>query len=98
MKLILSLCVVALLALASANQTFATAISPLRDKHSQPNSSTLIKIAASNCAAKANSLAASYSNAQILSVKKSGNSCVIVIRVNGKNGNPPRVITKTVSG
>ncbi len=54
--------------------------------------------AASNCAATANSIAASYGNAQILSVEKSGNSCVIVIRVEGSNGKPPRIIRKTVSG
>ncbi|MCP4073514.1 MAG: hypothetical protein GY742_17515 [Hyphomicrobiales bacterium] len=55
-------------------------------------------LAAGNCAAKANSLVSSYSNAQILSVTQDGNSCTIVIKVNGNNGEPPRIIRKKVSG
>jgi len=60
--------------------------------------SPLILIANDNCAAKADALAASYSNAQILSVEERGSSCIIVIRVNANNGSPPRIIRKTISG
>lgn len=62
------------------------------------NNSSFNNVASSNCVAKASALAASYSGAQILSVKDDGGSCVVVIRVNGKNGNPPRIVTKVIAG
>ena len=57
-----------------------------------------VYIAGINCSAKARSVAASHNGARILSVEQHGNACVIVIRVKGQNGYPPRIITRTVSG
>lgn len=95
MKKILIICALALVMplVANAGHIGALPGAFARDAQRAP-----VYIAGGNCSAKANSVAASYGNAQILSVEQNGNSCVIVIRVNGANGNPPRIITKTVSG
>ncbi len=97
MRKLLLFCAIALLVLnpvISAAAPFG-AFSGNRISH---DNTTVINIASGNCAAKARSLAASYSGAQILSVKKNGNACIVVIRVNGKKGKPPRVIRKVITG
>ncbi len=50
---------------------------------------------ASGCAEKAQELAAKQ-NAELLSAKSEGGKCVIKMRVAGKNGGPPRIVTKKV--
>ncbi len=57
-----------------------------------------IYVAGVKCAAKANAVAASHYNAQILSVEQNGNTCIIVLKVPGQNGYPPRIVTRKVSG
>ncbi|MCB1428631.1 MAG: hypothetical protein KDJ48_08485 [Nitratireductor sp.] len=42
--------------------------------------------------------AASARGGEVLSVKANGDQCVVKIRIPGKNGEPPRVETTTVSG
>ena len=42
--------------------------------------------------------AASSMGGEVLSVKAQGDQCVVKIRIPGKNGEPPRVETTTVSG
>ncbi len=101
MNKFLSLCALTLLILVSpfsaAASTHSGYTTPVFESD-QAQIERPYDFAASNCAETANSIASSYGNAQILSVEKSGNSCVIVIRVEGSNGNPPRIIRKTVSG
>ncbi len=97
MKKVLFLCALALNILVSPSPLLAGDTS-LYEKSSFRTNPAPILIASGNCAAKADVLASSYSNAQILSVEESGSSCIIVIRVNAKDGSPPRIIRKTVSG
>lgn len=52
---------------------------------------------AADCAAEARKLA-NAQGAEVLSVTDAGGSCEIKLLVPGKNGKPPRVVTKTVSG
>lgn len=56
-----------------------------------------VYLVGSHCAGHANALASSYANAQVLSVEENGSTCTIVIRVNDNDGNPPRIIKKTIS-
>lgn len=98
MKKILIICALALSAVAGPTIAIAANSVAVPGAMVRDGSFSKIYVAGGNCSAKANSVAASYGNAQILSVEQNGNACVIVIRVNGKNGNPPRIITKTVSG
>jgi hypothetical protein len=98
MKNVLNIFAIIGLFLASASLANATAHGVLADSSDTRLKLPVMMLAAVNCEAKANSLASSYSGAQILSVTQNGNSCIIVIRVNGKNGDPPRIIRKTVSG
>ena len=98
MKKLLYICAFTLTFAAPIDSVHAANSANFRDSANSRSNSSPMRVAASNCSAKANAMASSYSNARILSVKKSGNSCIIVIKVNGKNGNPPRVIRKTTSG
>ena len=97
MKRILTHFTFALLTISSAPYANAAHIGVLPDQANSQKLSTEF-VAASYCSAKARSLAASYYNAQILSVEQHGNSCTVVIRVNDQNGNPPRIITRTIPG
>lgn len=76
----------------------AAQLGALPDYTENQRTESPVYIAGINCSAKARSVAASHNGAQILSVEQQGNSCVIVIKVKGQNGYPPRIITRTVSG
>ncbi len=82
--------------LISANTVYAG--SSIYSGAENMGNSYITQSAGYNCVERANQVAAGYANAQILSVENSGNSCIIVIRVPGTNGNPPRIISETVSG
>ncbi|MCB1386568.1 MAG: hypothetical protein KDJ80_11600 [Nitratireductor sp.] len=53
--------------------------------------------AAADCNKAAKKLAR-QENAEILSVAAAGEKCEVKLLIPGKDGNPPRVVTKTVSG
>ncbi len=92
----------ALLFAASATPSLASygggAIAHSTQQVVHPANQAPTLVAGNNCAMAAQSVAASHYGAQILSAERNGNQCVIVIRVPGQNGYPPRIITKTVSG
>jgi len=53
---------------------------------------------AQDCASAANA-AAAESGAEVLNVAALGNGkCEVTLRIPGKNGQPPRVVTQQVSG
>ncbi|MCF6321320.1 MAG: hypothetical protein L3J32_06065 [Rhizobiaceae bacterium] len=97
MRKILLLCAFALTVLSSPSALLAADTSLYKNSSARAVPAPIL-IASGNCAAKADTVAASYKNAQILSVEESGSSCIIVIRINAKDGSPPRIIRKTVSG
>ena len=53
--------------------------------------------AAADCTSAAQK-AASQANAELLSVEASGSDCKVKLLLPGKNGEPPRVVTKKVKG
>lgn len=97
MRIFLLLCAVALPLLVPVGSA-AAAIGVRPSVAVSQNNSSFNYVASSNCVAKASALVASYSGAQILSVTDDGGSCVVVIRINGKNGGPPRIVTKVIAG
>jgi len=95
MKNFLYYCSVIFYVIASLNGANATARGEFHNVAKNPPPMVL---AAGNCAARANALASSYANAEIMTVTDNGNSCTIVIRVKDANGGRSRIIRKTVSG
>ena len=53
--------------------------------------------AAADCTSAAQK-AAQQENAELLSVEASGSDCKVKLLLPGKNGEPPRVVTKKVKG